>query len=404
MGLGLLLVAGAAFGQNLTFGSWRVDDVAKWTNIIADFNKTNPNIKIKFDPTTPADYNATLRLQLDNGNGPDIFFARSFAAGQDLFKAGYELDLTSQAFVKNNYVPSALSAFSSDGKVFALPAAAVSHGIYYNVDLFKKYGIAVPKTWPELIAAAKKLKDNGVTPFGNGLAGNWDILEVVLMNILPATVGGADGRVAYETGKRKLNDASIVAAFQQLKDLTPYLPKGFEAVTDNDAVSLFQLGKAAMVFWGSWDIPAFTDKIGTSFAWSIFASPPPAGKANVIEFQPDFGVAINPKAKSLDAAKTFLAWLAGPEGGKSIAENLTGFFPMSKNAVTLSNPYANTFISFNKGTTQDFRFTWDKLSANKLPSYTTLLDESNAVLKGTHTPQQAADAFAAAMAAAGFKP
>ena len=403
LGLGLFLLAGTTFGQNLTFGSWRTDDVAKWTNIIAAFNKTNPNIKVKFDPTTPADYNATLRLQLDNGNGPDLFYARSFAVGKDLFKAGYELDLTSTPIIKNNYSATATAAFSDNGKVFALPAAAVSHGIYYNKDVFAKLGIAVPKTWPQLIAAADKIKKAGITPFGNGLAGNWDILEVVLMNILPSTVGGAEGRMAYETGKRKLNDASIVAAFQQLKELSPYLPKGFEAVTDNDATSLFELGKAATVFWGSWDIPAFTDKI-KDFQWSVFATPPLAGKANVIEFMPDFGIAINPKSKNVEAAKTFLAWLAGPEGGKAVGENLVGFFPMSKSAVTLSNTYANAFLAFNKGTTQDFRFTWDKLSDNKLPSYNLLLDESGAVLKGTHTPQQAADAFAAGMAAAGFKP
>jgi len=402
-GLGLFLVAAGAFGQNLTLGSWRTDDVAKWTSIIGAFNKSYPNIKVKFDPTTPADYNATLRLQLDNGNGPDLFYARSFAVGQDLFKAGYELDLTTTPFIKSSYTPTSTAAFSSDGKVFALPTAAVSHGIYYNKDLFAKYGIAVPKTWPELIAAAAKLKKAGVTPFGNGLAGNWDILEVVLMNILPSTVGGAEGRIAYETGKRKLNDASIVAAFQQLKDLAPYLPKGFEAVSDNDATTLFELGQAAMVFWGSWDIPAFSDKI-KDFKWSVFATPPLVGKANVIEFMPDFGIAINPKSKNVEAAKTFLAWLAGPVGGKAIGENLVGFFPMSKAAVTLENPYANTFLGFNTGTKQDFRFTWDKLSANKLPSYNLLLDESGAVLKGTHTPQQAADAFAAGMAAAGFKP
>ena len=174
-------------------------------------------------------------------------------------------------------------------------------------------------------------------------------------------------------------------------------------MTDTDATNLFKLGKAAMVFWGSWDIPDFSASI-KDFQWSVFACPPAAGKANVIEFMPDFGVAINPKSKNVDAAKKFLAWLAGPEGGKAIGENLVGFFPMSKAAVTLSNPYANTFLSFNKGTTQDFRFTWDKLSANKLPSYTLLLDQAGAVLKGTATPKQAADAFAAGMAAAGFKP
>jgi len=399
----LFLVATFAFGQNLTLGSWRTDDVAKWTNILAAFNQDYPNIHIKFDPTIPTDYNATLRLQLDNGNGPDLFYARSFALGKELFKAGYELDLSNEPFITKGYSKSALAAFSSNGKVFALPAAAVSHGIYYNKDIFAKYGISIPKTWPELIRAAEKLKKAGITPFGNGLAGNWDILEVVLMSILPAEVGGAEGRMAYENGTRKLNDAQIVAAFKELQQLKPFLPRGFEAVSDNDAVSLFQIGRAAMVFWGSWDIPSFTDKI-QGFQWSVFATPPPQGKANVIEFMPDFGLAINPKSPHVEAAKTFLTWLSGPAGGKAIGDNLVGFFPMSKAKVSLSNDVAKTFLSFNEGTTQDFRFTWDKLSDNKLPAYTLLLAECRAVLTGKHSPQQAADAFAQGMAAAGFAP
>ena len=44
---------------------------------------------------------------------------------------------------------------------------AVSHGIYYNKDLFKRLGIEVPTTWEELSAAAQKIKDAGYTPFAN---------------------------------------------------------------------------------------------------------------------------------------------------------------------------------------------------------------------------------------------
>lgn len=54
---------------SLTMGSWRVDDVAQMEAIIAEFNKAYPNITIKFDPTNPPDYNATLRTQLEGGTG-----------------------------------------------------------------------------------------------------------------------------------------------------------------------------------------------------------------------------------------------------------------------------------------------------------------------------------------------
>src|SRR5690349_4238997 len=49
----------------LTLGSWRVDDVDAWTAITKAFNEEYPNIMVKFDPTNPPDYNATLRTQLE---------------------------------------------------------------------------------------------------------------------------------------------------------------------------------------------------------------------------------------------------------------------------------------------------------------------------------------------------
>ncbi|MEI8094613.1 MAG: extracellular solute-binding protein [Spirochaetales bacterium] len=398
LGLATVLLAASAFAQTITLGSWRTDDVAKVNNIIAAFNKTNPNIKVKFDPTNPPDYNATLRLQLESGNGPDLFYARSYATGEELYKAGFELDLSSLPAIKSNFTTGATSAWTtSDGKVFAMPLGAVSHGIYYNKDLFAKNGIAIPKTWEDLIAAADKLKKAGVTPFGNGIADNWDINEVVLMSAMPSTIGGADGRIAYETGKRPFNDANMVAAFQQMKDLAPYLPKGFEALTYNDMEALFALGKVAMVFDGSWTVPQFMDQ-AKGINWSIFSTPPLKGKAAVVEFHPDSAIAINPKSKNIDAAKTFLTWLSGPEGAKAIGDNLIGVFPMSKNAVKLTNEYANTFLAFNTGTGQDARFVWPKLMVGKPSGYDLLLNNTNDVLKGTVTPKQAADNVAAGLA------
>jgi raffinose/stachyose/melibiose transport system substrate-binding protein len=394
----LFLAAGSLFGQNLTLGSWRTDDVAKVSNIIAAFNKSYPNIKVKFDPTNPPDYNATLRLQLESGNGPDLFYARSYATGAELFKAGFELDLTTLPAIKSNFTPSAVSAWTTpDGKVFAMPLGAVSHGIYYNKDIFAKYGIAIPKTWEALMAAADKLKKAGITPFANGVADQWDINEVVMMNILPSAVGGAEGRLAYESGKRPFNDAAIVGAFQQIKDLAPYLPKGFEALTYNDAQALFALGKAAMYFDGSWTVPQFIDQ-AKDIHWSVFSTPPAKGKKPVVEFHPDSAIAINPASKNIEAAKTFLTWLSGPLGAKAIGDNLIGVFPMSKNAVKLENEYANTFLSFNKGAGQDARFVWPKLMVGKPSGYDLLQNNTISVLKGEETPQAAADAFAAGLA------
>ncbi|MFZ4618359.1 MAG: ABC transporter substrate-binding protein, partial [Rectinemataceae bacterium] len=234
------MLATAADKVSLTFGSWRTDDVEKVNAIIAIFNQTNPDIEITFDPTNPPDYNATLRLQLENGTGPDIYYARSYDTGRELFKAGYMLDLSKESFLTKFEKVNIGPWTTLDGKVFGLPLAAVSHGIYYNQKIFKDNGIAVPATWEDLLSAAKKLKAKGITPFANGLKDEWDVCEVVWMNLAPSFVG-ADGRVAYETGKRPFNDAAMVSAFKAVGDLGPYLPNGFQGVDYNAMHALFTM-------------------------------------------------------------------------------------------------------------------------------------------------------------------
>ena len=394
--LAMPMVAMAADKVTLTFGSWRTDDVEKVNAIIAIFNQTNPNIEIKFDPTNPPDYNATLRLQLENGTGPDMYYARSYDTGRELFKAGYMVDLSKEAFLAKFDKVNVGPWTTLDGKVFGLPLAAVSHGIYYNQKIFKDNGLSVPTTWEELIATAKKLKDKGITPFANGLKDEWDICEVVWMNIAPSFLG-ADGRVAYETGKRAFNDAAMVSVFKAVQDLGPYLPNGFQAVDYNGMHALFNMGSAAMFFDGSWTIPD-VEKAGPAFDWGVFPIPAPKGMKSVVTFHPDAGIAINPASKNIAAAKVFLAWLATPDGAKAIGDNMIGLFPMSKNSVTLVNKYANAFLAFNQGRATDVRFTWPMLMSGKPSAYDLIMNGSIAVLNGKKTPKVAADELAAGLA------
>ena len=76
-------VAPAAEAVTLTLGSWRVDDAEAWGKILDAFHAKYPNITVKFDPTNPPDYNATLQTQMQTGTGPDVFFVRSFATKSD---------------------------------------------------------------------------------------------------------------------------------------------------------------------------------------------------------------------------------------------------------------------------------------------------------------------------------
>ena len=381
----------------LTLGSWRADDVAQMTTLLAAFNQKYPNISIKFDPTNPPDYNAALHLQLQSGIGPDLMYARSYDTGRALFKEGYFLDVTDLPGLKKVYSDLARAPWADDkGRSFAIPFAAVSHGIYYNQDIFKKYSLSVPKTWEDFLALCKKLKDAGVTPLANGLADQWDINEVVLMNIAPDFIGGPDGRLAYENGKTPFNDAKMAALFKAMSDLAPYCPKGFEALTYNDENALFANGKAAMYFDGSWTMASFKD---ITFNWSVFAPPPPKGLKGYVTFHPDAGIAINPKSKNVAAAKTFLQWLYSDEAASLVSNTIpTGFFPIAANAAPIKDAHANAFLQLSKASATDVRLVWPRLMSGKPSGYNLLQDGAIAVMTGKMTPKQAADSLAAGLA------
>jgi raffinose/stachyose/melibiose transport system substrate-binding protein len=395
-GLAAFSVAAQAKVQ-LTMGSWRADDVAQMTKLLAAFTQKYPNITIKFDPTNPPDYNAALRLQLQSGIGPDLMYARSYDTGIQLFKDGYFADVTDLPGLKKVYSDLARAPWADpNGKSFAVPFCAVSHGVYYNQDIFKKYNLSVPKTWEDFLSLCAKLKAAGVTPIANGLADQWDINEVVLMNIAPDFIGGAQGRLDYESGKTPFNDAKMVALFQAMKDLAPFCPKGFEALTYNDENALFVNQKAAMYFDGSWTMASFKDM---KFSWSVFAPPAPKGKKTVVTFHPDSGIAMNPATKYPAEAKLFLQWLYSDEAAATVSNTIpTGFFPIAKNAAKITDDHANAFLQMSMANPTDVRLVWPKLMSGSPSGYNLLQDGAIAVMTGTKTPKQAADDLAAGLA------
>ena len=162
----------------LVMGSWRADDVEQMNNLLAEYKKIAPNVTIRFQPTNPPDYNATLRLQLEGGTGPDLMYARSYATGVELFEQGFFADVTDIPGLLQNFTASNLAPWQTEnGRMFAVPFAAVSQIVFYNKDIFAEHNLTVPNTWDEFIQICQTLSEAGITPLANGIADEWDILE-----------------------------------------------------------------------------------------------------------------------------------------------------------------------------------------------------------------------------------
>lgn len=88
----------------------------------------------------------------------------------------YDIDelIKKHKFDLKQFEPNVLAhsySINSDGKLFGLPFTMNKYALYYNKDIFDKFGVAYPKdgmTWDEIYELAKKVTrvENGVTYYG----------------------------------------------------------------------------------------------------------------------------------------------------------------------------------------------------------------------------------------------
>lgn len=278
----------------LVMGSWRNTDAPMVEALLAQYYELT-GVNIVFEPTVSAEYNSVLRLQLDSGTGPDLFYSRSYATGEELYDAGFAMDCSDIPGVLDNFTAASLEPWTAaDGNIFAVPFAAVSQVIYYNETIFEENGFEVPTTWEDFLVVCQTLQDAGITPLANGIASNWDILECVFLGMVPNYIAFED-RAAYESGEKKMNDETWVEIYTDFAELAQYFPSGFESIDNDNANIYFGMGNAAMLIDGSWSCGPLNDdyeiEVGTwqspllkatplacacILTWVLLATPPPS--------------------------------------------------------------------------------------------------------------------------------
>jgi multiple sugar transport system substrate-binding protein len=132
--------------------------------LTAEYNKTHPNVEIEYSTFNQADYTTTkLPTAFASGDGPDIYMM-SPGEFTKFANSGLMADLAPYfpPGAKEDFLPASLEAVTVGGKILALPFEMELLGLYYNDDMLKKAGVAVPKTWDELYEAAKKLKTDKI--------------------------------------------------------------------------------------------------------------------------------------------------------------------------------------------------------------------------------------------------
>ncbi|MEC7963216.1 MAG: ABC transporter substrate-binding protein [Pseudomonadota bacterium] len=388
---GTALAASGALAADVTLNieSWRTDDLTLWQDkIIPAFEAANPGIKLNFNPTAPAEYNAVLNSKLEAGSAGDLITCRPFDASLALYDAGHLADL-GDVDGMSNFSDVAKSAWQSDdgSASFCVPMASVIHGFIYNKDAFAEVGVEVPTTEAEFFAALEAFKaDGSYIPMAMGTNDQWEAATMGYNNIGPNYWKGEEGRRALIAGEQKLTDEQWVAPYATLAKWGAYLGDGYEAQTYPDSQNLFTLGRAAIYPAGSWEIAGFN----TQADFEMGAFKPPvmnAGDTCYISDHTDIGIGMNAKSANPEAAKAFLNWVASPEFAAIFGNALPGFFPLSNTPVELNDPLAKEFVSWRGECESTIRSTYQILSRGTPNLENDTWGASVAAIKGTETPE-----------------
>ena len=386
-----LLTAGIAQAGNLTIESWRTDDKALWEDVlIPAFNKKFPDIKVKFSPTAPTEYDSSLTARLAGGTAGDLITLRPFDKSLDLFKKG-QLDALNGKAGMENFPASAKVAWETDdGKnVFGMPMASVIHGILYNKKMFKELNLQPPKTTAEFFAVAEALKKAGKTPIALGTADQWESNQIVFTSFGAPYWKGEEGRKALIEGKAKFTDPEFVNVWDFESKLGPYLAKGYQAQTYGDTQTLFASGRAGMVPAGSWDIAYYNQNAH----FDIGAFPPPVPKAGdkcYISDHMDIGMGVNSKSKNKADAYKFLQWMGSQEFADLYTNKVTGFFSLSSHLIAVKDPLAKQMLDWRKSCSSTIRLNAQIMNRGEPNMENELWNVNSRVINGKLSPMDAA--------------
>ncbi|MGW6984497.1 extracellular solute-binding protein [Streptomyces sp. NPDC054932] len=219
---------------------------AYWDKATGAFTAAHPGIKVEVQLLPWADIDREVSRMVKAGKAPDVALMGSysdFAAEGKLYSAEELLSVGAEA----NFLQPLADAGTVNNRLYGLPFVASSRLLFYNKALFARAGIAAPpKTWSQLKAAAKALKDKGVKfPYAMPLGPEEAHAEALIWEL--SNGGGyADGRGSYS-----LDSERNIRTWQWVKDnlVTPGLigPTPPSRLNRADAFAAFLRGEVGML-------------------------------------------------------------------------------------------------------------------------------------------------------------
>ena len=332
--------------------------VEYWEDLVADFHKKNPDIKVNLVQAITGESTADnfLRTRLAAGNFPDVCHVFT----EDMFiEAGALMPLPIDDDVKR--LRNLKGMIKDDGNLYTYDSITLVHGlIYYNKQLFEKAGITqLPKTQAEFDVVCEKLLTAGIVPIS--VAGA-DWTSGFVFSILSAPQVYYNNTQWYKDRNAKkvsFYDTDWTESATRFKNMYEkgYIYKGAPAMDYTASQQFFLDGKAAMYPMGSW-FSGSPEALATGFEIGVIAPPTKDGGSYLAAIANRNGYGVSAKTKHPEAAIALAKYMGldpypvskrlALEGGFSDMENAEDYtYDMTYIQNEINDLYKNTKVMTN---------------------------------------------------------
>jgi multiple sugar transport system substrate-binding protein len=296
----------------LSYAVWDNFQKPAMEALAGDFTKTHPNITIDVQLTPWTDYWTKLKAAATGGAAPDVFWMNG--PNFQLYASNGVIRPIDGKVDTSVYPKPLVDLYTYDGKLYGLPKDMDTIGVWYNKKLFDAKKMKYPAddwTWADFQSAAAKLTDPAKGVYA--AAAELTSFQEYQYN----TIAQAGGYVISPDGRKSgYDDPKTIAGLRFWTDLIKNKQSpDLKTMTDTVPITLFEAGKIAMYWGGSWDVSEFAANAYTKDKVDVAPLPRGEKQASVIH-----GVAnvVGAKTGHPREASEFVAYL----GSKQAADIL----------------------------------------------------------------------------------
>ncbi|MDZ4358214.1 sn-glycerol-3-phosphate ABC transporter substrate-binding protein UgpB [Variovorax sp. RO1] len=382
----------------------------EWVNDLAkQFNESQKDYKIV--PTFKGTYDESMTASIAafrSGNAPHILqvfevgTATMMASKGAVIPVGQVMKDAGEKFDPAAYIPAVAGYYTApNGQMLSFPFNSSTTIFYINKDAFKAAGLPTdkaPSTWPEVVAAAAKLKASGhKCPFTTAWQ-NWTQVESFSAWHNVEFASKANGLQGLDA-RLKVNSPLHQRHIENLASMSKqglFIYKGRGNVPEASFVS----GECAMIntssgFYGN---VAKNAKFAYGLAPLPYYPDVPGAPQNTVIGGASLWVMSGKKAAEYKGVAKFFSFISTPEV-QSASHKRTGYLPVTTASYKLTEE--SGFYKQNPGTdvavTQMIRKVTDKSRGIRLGNYVQIRaiedEELEQVWGGKKTAKEALDAI-----------